>query len=90
VTTHRLPSGKTTKSDAGYVRAWRKIARELEKRMPDYKVVAFDPGFTLRRLDDEWLMIQGRDVDIPMAMARDLIDNTLPVTIYANKPPWNE
>lgn len=89
ITTYRLPSGKKTKSPRGYTRAWRKMARELEKRMPGFEVVGFDPGFMLRRRPTT-SPLHEITYCLPTAMVREIIANTLPLTIWANRPPWSE
>lgn len=41
--TYRLPDGKTTKSADRYIRAWRKLARPIERGTCS-RMFAYDPG----------------------------------------------
>ncbi len=46
-----LPSGKTTRSADVYVRAWRKLGKQVVKFFPGYTVTAYDMGLTLHKYE---------------------------------------
>jgi hypothetical protein len=67
---HR-PNGKLTKSVKFYLKEWRQIIRPLEK-LTGMKVIGFDPGFLLARIENG-KTVQGT-VDIPMWFAKILVE----------------
>lgn len=60
-TTYRLPNDDITSSRPAYIRAWRKIAKELKSKL-NVTVVGFDPDFLVRNE-------HGQTVDIPTWLA---------------------
>jgi hypothetical protein len=66
---HR-PNGKLTESVPFYLKEWRQIIRPLEK-LTGMKVIGFDPGFLLARVENG-KVVQGT-VDIPMWFAKILV-----------------
>lgn len=73
---HTLPDGRSTTSDAEYVRAWRDLGAALVKALgpPCAAVDAFDPALRLRL--DGSLQLSGTpsSVFVPVWMARRIVE----------------
>jgi hypothetical protein len=67
-----LPDGTWSTDENVYVDTWREFNRSLERAMPGWKALAFDPDVRMRRFNDEGAW-KG-SISIPIEAARRLVE----------------